>query len=58
MCSRDAPEESAPTEEPVSQDPKSLIRHLEKTSPETLALARDWEDTAENLVKTRQKIAT
>ncbi|KAJ7857693.1 Sas10 C-terminal domain-containing protein [Mycena olivaceomarginata] len=54
----DAPEESAPTEEPVSQDPKSLIRHLEKTSPETLALARDWEDTAENLVKTRQKIAT
>ncbi|KAF8208837.1 Sas10 C-terminal domain-containing protein [Mycena galopus ATCC 62051] len=36
---------------------KSLIRHLEKTSPETLALARDWEDTAESLIKTRQKVA-
>ncbi|KAF7365311.1 hypothetical protein MVEN_00403100 [Mycena venus] len=54
----DVPEDSAPVEEPVPQDPKSLIRHLEKTSPETLALARDWEDTAESLVKTRQKIAT
>ncbi|KAJ6584841.1 Sas10 C-terminal domain-containing protein [Mycena capillaripes] len=54
----DEPEDSAPSVEPVSQDTKSLIRHLEKTSPETLALARDWEDTAESLTKTRQKIAT
>ncbi|KAF7314383.1 hypothetical protein MKEN_00911000 [Mycena kentingensis (nom. inval.)] len=43
--------------EPVPQDSQSLIRHIEKTNPETLALARDWEDTAEALTKTRQKIA-
>ncbi|KAJ6557387.1 Sas10 C-terminal domain-containing protein [Mycena vulgaris] len=52
----DEVEDSALPMEPVPQDPKSLIRHLEKTSPETLALARDWEDTAESLTKTRQKI--
>ncbi|KAJ6508927.1 Sas10 C-terminal domain-containing protein [Mycena sanguinolenta] len=54
----EAPGDSALTEDPIPQDPKSLIRHLEKTSPETLALARDWEDTAESLIKTRGKIAT
>ncbi|KAJ6512182.1 Sas10 C-terminal domain-containing protein [Mycena vitilis] len=54
----DAPEDPAPSTEAAPQDVKSLIRHLEKTSPETLALARDWEDTAETLVKTRQKIAS
>ncbi|KAJ7134521.1 Sas10 C-terminal domain-containing protein [Mycena epipterygia] len=54
----DAIEDSPPLMEPIPQDPKSLLRHLEKTSPETLALARDWEDTAESLTKTRQKIAT
>ncbi|KAJ7645454.1 Sas10 C-terminal domain-containing protein [Mycena polygramma] len=54
----DAPEDPAPSTEAAPQDAKSLIRHLEKTSPETLALARDWEDTAEALVKTRQKIAS
>ncbi|KAJ7459761.1 Sas10 C-terminal domain-containing protein [Mycena latifolia] len=51
-------EDAAPQIEPIPQDPKSAIRHLEKTSPETLALARDWEDTAESLTKTRQKIET
>ncbi|KAJ7095956.1 Sas10 C-terminal domain-containing protein [Mycena belliarum] len=44
--------------DPIPRDPKSLLRHLEKTSPETLALARDWEDTAESLAKTRFKIET
>ncbi|KII86949.1 hypothetical protein PLICRDRAFT_43637 [Plicaturopsis crispa FD-325 SS-3] len=44
--------------EQLPQDKKSLIRHLEKTSPETLSLARDWEETAYNLVKTQQKIST
>ncbi|KAJ7044002.1 Sas10 C-terminal domain-containing protein [Mycena alexandri] len=53
----DAPEDSMPAAEPLPQDTKSLIRQLEKTSPETLALARDWEDTAESLTKTRRKIA-
>ncbi|KAJ7254352.1 Sas10 C-terminal domain-containing protein [Mycena haematopus] len=53
----EAPEDSTPTEDPTPQDPKSLLRQLEKTSPETLALARDWEDTAESLIKTREKIA-
>ncbi|KAF7299044.1 hypothetical protein MIND_00852700 [Mycena indigotica] len=49
-------EDPAPLVEP--QDTRSLIRSLEKNSPETLALARDWEDTAESLTKTRQKIAS
>ncbi|KAJ7696071.1 Sas10 C-terminal domain-containing protein [Mycena rosella] len=52
----DEVEDSAPPMEPVPQDPKALLRHLEKTSPETLALARDWEDTAESLTRARQKI--
>ncbi|KAF8073806.1 Sas10 C-terminal domain-containing protein [Lyophyllum atratum] len=43
--------------EPLPQDQKLLLRHLEKTSPETLALARDWEDTVENLAKTQEKLA-
>ncbi|KAJ7288434.1 Sas10 C-terminal domain-containing protein [Mycena rebaudengoi] len=54
----DVVEESAAAVDAVPQDPKALIRHLEKTSPETLALARDWEHTAESLIKIRQKIAT
>ncbi|THV05235.1 hypothetical protein K435DRAFT_826449 [Dendrothele bispora CBS 962.96] len=52
-----------PLEEPpvttgpsLPQDKGSLLRHLEKTDPESLALARDWTDTAENLIKTRQKL--
>ncbi|KAJ7069873.1 Sas10 C-terminal domain-containing protein [Mycena amicta] len=49
-------EEATPSVDAGPQDPHSLIRHLEKTNPETLALARDWEETAESLSKTRQKI--
>ncbi|KAF8895418.1 Sas10 C-terminal domain-containing protein [Infundibulicybe gibba] len=41
----------------LPKDPKLLLRHLEKDSPETLALARDWEDTANNLARTREKIS-
>jgi U3 small nucleolar RNA-associated protein 3 len=41
----------------LPQDKNSIIHHLEKTSPETLALARDWEDTAQNLVDTQVEIA-
>jgi U3 small nucleolar RNA-associated protein 3 len=40
----------------LSKDKSSLLRHLEKTDPESLALARDWTDTAESLLKTREKI--
>ncbi|KZT27417.1 hypothetical protein NEOLEDRAFT_1240361 [Neolentinus lepideus HHB14362 ss-1] len=38
-------------------DKKAVIKHLEKTSPETLALARDLEDVVENLKSTKAKIA-
>ncbi|KAK0221994.1 Sas10 C-terminal domain-containing protein [Armillaria fumosa] len=38
-------------------DNASLIRHFERTDPESLALARDWTDTAQSLVKTKEKIA-
>ena len=38
-------------------DKKSRLRHLEKTNPEALALARDWDDTARSLQKTRDRIA-
>ncbi|KAF9013454.1 Sas10 C-terminal domain-containing protein [Cyathus striatus] len=49
--------EPAPAVLPVlPSDKKSLLRHLEKTSPETLALARDWGDSVETLMKTKAKI--
>ncbi|KAJ7212214.1 Sas10 C-terminal domain-containing protein [Mycena pura] len=54
----DAVEDTTTPVDLAPQDVQSLVRHLEKTSPETLALARDWEETAESLSKTRQKIAT
>lgn len=37
-------------------DKKLLLRHLEKTSPEALALARDWDETAQLVHATREKI--
>ncbi|KAF8908932.1 Sas10 C-terminal domain-containing protein [Gymnopilus junonius] len=40
----------------LGTDKQSLLRHLEKSNPEALALARDWDDTARNLEKTRQRI--
>lgn len=41
---------------PPTTDKKTLLRHLEKTSPESLALARDWEDTVRNLQNVKQRI--
>ena len=38
-------------------DKRGLIRHLETTNPEALALARDWDDIAKALVKTQEKVA-
>ena len=49
----ESPREVAPS---LPQDKRALIKHLEKTSPETLALARDWDDTAWALMKTQAKI--
>ncbi|KAG5651237.1 hypothetical protein H0H81_009357 [Sphagnurus paluster] len=43
--------------QPLPTDKKLLLRHLEKTSPETLALARDWDESIESLAKTREKLA-
>ncbi len=41
----------------LPSDNASLIRHFERTDPESLALARDWTDTAQSLVKTKENIA-
>ena len=37
----------------LPNDKKSLLRHLEKNSPEALALARDWDDSVQSLSKVR-----
>jgi U3 small nucleolar RNA-associated protein 3 len=51
------PEHAPAVIAPLPQDANSIIRHLEKTSPETLALTRDWEDTAHSLMETQAEIA-
>ncbi|KAG6841964.1 hypothetical protein C0991_004455 [Blastosporella zonata] len=48
--------EPTPVVQTLPQDKKLIIRHLEKTSPETLALARDWEDAIETLASTQEKL--
>ncbi|KAH0831924.1 hypothetical protein J3R83DRAFT_12807 [Lanmaoa asiatica] len=40
----------------VPQDKQSILRTLEKESPETLALARDWEDTVYSLVEVKSRV--
>ena len=40
----------------ISEDPQAIIRHLQMTNPEALALARDWEDVAEDLITAHQAI--
>ncbi|KDQ62579.1 hypothetical protein JAAARDRAFT_66272 [Jaapia argillacea MUCL 33604] len=45
-----------PVAPPLPTDKKSALRLLEKSSPETLALARDWDDVAINVIKTQQKL--
>lgn len=37
-------------------DRVTAIRRLEKTSPETLALAREWEDVARDLMHAQQRL--
>ena len=41
----------------LPNDKKSLMRHLEKNSPEALALARDWDDSVQSLSKVRITLA-
>ncbi len=42
--------------QPIPLDKKDTLRHLEKTNPETLALAYDWGDIADKVVHTQEKI--
>ncbi|KAF5338889.1 hypothetical protein D9611_008769 [Ephemerocybe angulata] len=50
-------EEPTPvTKQVLPTEPKALLRHLEKTSPEAVALARDWEDVSEKLVRAQENI--
>jgi U3 small nucleolar RNA-associated protein 3 len=50
-----APDQDVVVDE-LPQDKEAILRHLAKTTPETLALARDWEDTAIRLMKVKQSI--
>ncbi|KIJ55354.1 hypothetical protein M422DRAFT_239973 [Sphaerobolus stellatus SS14] len=43
-----------PSDTPL--DKESAIRRLEKTSPETLALAREWDDVAHDLLEVQERI--
>ncbi|KAI0250963.1 Sas10 C-terminal domain-containing protein [Lactifluus subvellereus] len=42
--------------QPMPLDKKATLRHIEKTNPETLALAYDWEGIAVKVVQTQEKI--
>jgi len=46
--------EATPADVPL--DTESAIRCLEKTSPETLALAREWDDVVHDLMKVQQRM--
>ncbi|KAH9948836.1 Sas10 C-terminal domain-containing protein [Amylocystis lapponica] len=50
-------EASVPVVQPLLTDKYALLRHLEKTNPEALALARDWDDVVYQLVQAEEKIA-
>ncbi|KAF9077570.1 Sas10 C-terminal domain-containing protein [Rhodocollybia butyracea] len=45
-----------PVVRPMLQDKTSILGHLQKTDPESLALAGDWTDSAQSLVKIKQKL--
>ncbi|KAG2342098.1 hypothetical protein BDR05DRAFT_1060409 [Suillus weaverae] len=50
-------EQSRPTIDASLNDKKAVLQHLERENPEALALARDWDDTAHNLIEMQAKIA-
>ncbi|KAH8824904.1 Sas10 C-terminal domain-containing protein [Flagelloscypha sp. PMI_526] len=52
----DALAPSIQTNLPLLTDKNAILRHMEKTSPETLALARDWDEVARSLVKRQKQI--
>jgi U3 small nucleolar RNA-associated protein 3 len=43
---------AVPVTPPLPTDKASLLRHMEKYDPLTLALARDWEDIAYQVTET------
>ncbi|KAF9036953.1 hypothetical protein BDZ89DRAFT_1061643 [Hymenopellis radicata] len=47
-----------PVVQQLPGDDAALIRHFEKVDPESLALARDWTDTAYSISKTQQHLKT
>ncbi|KAG1906446.1 Sas10 C-terminal domain-containing protein [Suillus fuscotomentosus] len=50
-------EQSRPLIDASSNDKTTILQHLERENPEALALARDWDDTARNLIEIQAKIA-
>ncbi|KAG2151380.1 Sas10 C-terminal domain-containing protein [Suillus clintonianus] len=50
-------DQSHPTINVSLNDKKAVLQHLERENPEALALARDWDDTARNLIEIQAKIA-
>ncbi len=40
----------------LPQDKQGLLRHLQKTNPEALALAGDWDGTARQLIRVQEQI--
>ncbi|KAL5512808.1 hypothetical protein ACEPAG_3074 [Sanghuangporus baumii] len=50
------PEESVPVPA-VGADKVSILRHLQRTNPEALALAFEWEDIARSVIKTEKKLS-
>jgi hypothetical protein len=50
-------EPSQPILKVTSGDKSVVLHNLQKENPEALALARDWDDTARNLVEIQAKIA-
>ncbi|KAG2070407.1 hypothetical protein BDR04DRAFT_1054222 [Suillus decipiens] len=50
-------EKSRPPIDVSLNDKKTILQHLERENPEALALARDWDDTARNLIEMQAKIA-
>ncbi len=49
-------DESAQPVVQLPQDKQALLKHLEKTNPEALALAHDWDDVAYNIMKSKAKL--
>ncbi|KAI6044821.1 hypothetical protein EDC04DRAFT_2865708 [Pisolithus marmoratus] len=47
---------ASPTVKDVPKDKQSLLRFLERENPETLALARDWDNSAQSLMEAKARI--